>query len=57
VLEEGRANGQFHFKGEAKAVAAMFFALLEGSALVARAEGGHKRLHMIVEQAMKLLQQ
>jgi TetR/AcrR family transcriptional repressor of nem operon len=57
VVEEGRANGQFHFKGEAKTVAAMFFALLEGGALVARAEGGRKRLHLMVEQAMKLLQQ
>jgi TetR/AcrR family transcriptional repressor of nem operon len=56
VLDEGRQKGQFHFKGEAKVVAAMIFALLEGGALVARAEGGHKRLHMMVEQSMKLLQ-
>lgn len=56
VLEEGREKGHFHFKGEAKVVAAMIFALLEGGALVARAEGGHKRLHMMVEQSMKLLQ-
>jgi len=56
VLEEGREKGQFRFKGEAKVVAAMIFALLEGGALVARAEGGHKRLHMMVEQSMKLLQ-
>jgi len=56
VLEEGREKGHFRFKGEAKVVAAMIFALLEGGALVARAEGGHKRLHMMVEQSMKLLQ-
>jgi len=56
VLEEGRKKGHFRFKGEAKVVAAMIFALLEGGALVARAEGGHKRLHMMVEQSMKLLQ-
>ena len=56
VLDEGREKGHFRFKGEAKVVAAMIFALLEGGALVARAEGGHKRLHMMVEQSMKLLQ-
>lgn len=56
VLEEGRENGQFHFKGEAKLVAAMIFALLEGGALVARVEGGHKRLHAMAEQVLKLLQ-
>ena len=57
VLEEGREKGQFHFKGHANLVAAMIFALLEGGALVARAEGGHKRLHMMVEQSLKLLQE
>lgn len=56
VLDEGRENGQFHFKGEAKLVAAMLFSLLEGGALVARAEGGHKRLHAMLEQTLKLLQ-
>lgn len=57
VLEEGREKGQFHSKGEVKVVAAMIFALLEGGALVARAEGGHKRLHVMVEQSLKLLQE
>jgi TetR/AcrR family transcriptional repressor of nem operon len=56
VLDEGREKGQFRFKGEAKMAAAMIFALLEGGALMARAEGGHKRLHMMVEQSVKLLQ-
>jgi TetR/AcrR family transcriptional repressor of nem operon len=56
VLEDGREKGQFHFKGEAKLVAAMIFALLEGGALVARAEGGHRRLRAMAEQALKLLQ-
>jgi TetR/AcrR family transcriptional repressor of nem operon len=55
VLEEGRKKGQFHFKGEAKLVAAMIFSLLEGGALVARVEGGHKQLHAMIEQALKLL--
>jgi TetR/AcrR family transcriptional repressor of nem operon len=55
VLEEGRETGQFHFKGEAKLVAAMIFALLEGGVLIARVEGGHKRLHAMVEQVVKLL--
>ena len=57
VLEEGREKGQFHFKGDARRVAAMFFALLEGGALIARAEGGPKRLHAMVEQTLKLLQE
>jgi TetR/AcrR family transcriptional regulator, transcriptional repressor for nem operon len=56
VLEEGREKGMFHFKGEAKLVAGMIFSLLEGGALVARAEGGHKRLHAMSEQMLKLLQ-
>jgi len=55
VLEEGREEGQFHFKGEAKLVATIIFALLEGGVLIARVEGGHKRLHAMVEQVVKLL--
>lgn len=55
VLEEGKAQGRFHYKGEAKLVAAMIFSLLEGGALVARVEGGHKRLHALAEQTLKLL--
>lgn len=57
VVEEGREKGQFHFKGDPKRVAAMFFALLEGAILIARAEGGRKRLHAMAEQALKLLQE
>jgi TetR/AcrR family transcriptional regulator, transcriptional repressor for nem operon len=56
ILEEGREQGVFHFKGETKLVAAMIFSLLEGGALVARAEGGHKRLHSMAEQMLNLLQ-
>jgi TetR/AcrR family transcriptional repressor of nem operon len=56
VLEEGLGKGQFRFKGDAHVVAAMIFSLLEGGALLARAEGGHKRLHTVVEQSMKLLE-
>jgi hypothetical protein len=33
----------------------MIFALLEGGVLIARVEGGHKRLHAMVEQVVKLL--
>lgn len=55
VLEEGKAQGQFYYKGEAKLVAAMIFSLLEGGALVARVEGGHMRLHALAEQTLKLL--
>lgn len=56
MLEEGRGKGAFRFTGDVKLVAGMIFALLEGGALVARAEGGSKRLHAIVEQMLKLLQ-
>ena len=56
LLEEGRGKGAFRFTGDVKLVAGMIFALLEGGALVARAEGGSKRLHAIVEQMLKLLQ-
>ena len=55
ILEEGKAQGQFHYKGDATLVAAMIFSLLEGGALVARAEGGHKRLHAMAEQTLQLL--
>ena len=56
ILEEERDQGVFHFKGDAKLIAAMIFSLLEGGALVARAEGGHKRLHSMAEQMLNLLQ-
>jgi len=56
ILEEGLKQEVFHFKGEAKLVAAMIFSLLEGGALIARAEGGHKRLHSMAEQMLNLLQ-
>lgn len=57
ILEEGRKKGVFRFKGDIKLVAMMIFALLEGAALVMRAEGGHKRLHAITEELLGLLQQ
>ena len=57
VMKEGRDKGQFHFKGDPKRVAAMFFALLEGAILIARAEGGAKRLHALAEEALTLLQE
>ncbi|CUS36279.1 TetR/AcrR family transcriptional regulator [Candidatus Nitrospira nitrificans] len=56
ILEEGLNKGAFRFKGDTKLVAAMIFSLLEGGALVVRAEGGHKRLHTMVEQTITLLQ-
>lgn len=56
VIEEGRRKKQFQFHGDAKRVAAMFFALLEGAVLIARAEGGPRRLHALADQALKLLQ-
>jgi TetR/AcrR family transcriptional repressor of nem operon len=57
ILEEGRDKGQFRFKGNAKLMATTIFSLLEGGALVARAEGGHKRLRAMADQVLKLLQQ
>lgn len=57
ILGEGLNKGAFHFKGDTELVAAMIFSLLEGGTLVVRVEGGHKRLHTMVEQTIKLLQQ
>lgn len=57
MLEEGKEQGQFLYKGDTKLVAAMIFSLLEGGALVTRADGGPKRLHAMVEQTLKLLTQ
>lgn len=57
ILEEGLEKRVFHFDGDTKLVAAMIFSLLEGGALVVRTEGGHRRLHTMVEQTIKLLQQ
>jgi len=56
ILEEGRKKEVFHFQGDTKLVAAMIFSLLEGGALVVRVEGGHKRLHTMMEQTLTLLQ-
>jgi TetR/AcrR family transcriptional regulator, transcriptional repressor for nem operon len=56
ILEQGKAEKQFHYRGDTKLVAEMIFSLLEGGALVARVEGGHKRLHAMVEQTVKLLE-
>lgn len=56
ILEQGKAEKQLCYRGDTKVVAEMIFSLLEGGALVARADGGHKRLHAMVEQTVKLLQ-
>jgi len=55
ILEDGQKKGQFHFSGEARLVATLLFALLEGGALVARVEGGPTRLHAMAEGALKML--
>lgn len=56
VLEEGKRTGEFRFKGDTNAAAALVFALLEGTALIARAHGGVKQFRRIVGQLHDLLE-
>jgi TetR/AcrR family transcriptional repressor of nem operon len=55
ILEDGRRRGDFRFEGDPKLMATLIFQLLEGSILIARADGGAKRFHAVTEQMMKLL--
>lgn len=55
ILEEGRRRGEFGFEGDPHLIATLIFQLLEGSILIARADGGAKRFHAVTEQMMKLL--
>jgi len=55
ILEEGRRRGEFGFQGDPQLIATLIFQLLEGSILIARADGGAKRFHAVAEQMMKLL--
>lgn len=55
MLEEGRRTGDFTFPGEVKTMAVLIFSLLEGGALIVRADGGPRRFRAITEQLMKLL--
>jgi TetR/AcrR family transcriptional regulator, transcriptional repressor for nem operon len=55
ILDEGRRTGDFTFPGEVKTMAVMIFSLLEGGALIVRADGGPRRFRAITEQLMKLL--
>ena len=56
ILGEGREEGLFHFRGEPALVAAVVFSLMEGGALVARADGGPRRFRALAEQTLKLVQ-
>jgi TetR/AcrR family transcriptional repressor of nem operon len=55
IVEEGRRRGDFRFEGDPQLTATLIFQLLEGSILIARADGGAKRFHAVTEQMMKLL--
>jgi TetR/AcrR family transcriptional repressor of nem operon len=56
LLAEGRKRGDFRFDGDAKGLAVALFALLEGGALVARVDGGHRRVRAMGEELLKLLE-
>jgi TetR/AcrR family transcriptional regulator, transcriptional repressor for nem operon len=55
LLHAGRQAGHFRFSGEARAMASLIFAALEGGMLVARVKGGADPLHPVVEQLMQLV--
>ncbi|MBA5872186.1 MAG: TetR family transcriptional regulator [Nitrospira sp. CR2.1] len=55
VLEEGRRRGELIFEGHARVLATLVFQLLEGSMLMARADGGPKRFRAVIGQMMTLL--
>lgn len=55
IVEEGRRRGDFRLEGDPQLTATLIFQLLEGSILIARADGGAKRFHAVTEQMMKLL--
>ncbi|MEO0478580.1 MAG: TetR/AcrR family transcriptional regulator [Planctomycetota bacterium] len=56
LLDEGRRHGEFDFVGSPRSVAQMCFSLLEGATLIARADGGIKRLREITRQMLRLLE-
>lgn len=55
ILEEGQRRREFRFEGDSRTMATLIFQLLEGSMLIARADGGAKRFRAVTEQMMKLL--
>jgi TetR/AcrR family transcriptional repressor of nem operon len=55
ILEQGRRAGQFKFKGDLGATAALVFALLEGEVLIARGAAGIKHFSAVAEQLTRLL--
>lgn len=55
ILEEGKNAGIFGFSGQPDTMAALIFSLLEGAALIMRAEGGPKKFKSVCDQLMKLV--
>ncbi|HEX7551377.1 MAG TPA: TetR/AcrR family transcriptional regulator [Candidatus Methylomirabilis sp.] len=55
VLETGRETGELRFAGEAKTLGLLLFSLLEGTMLVARADGGARRFRRVAEQFLMLV--
>lgn len=55
ILAEGRSDGSLDFRGSAEDAASMVLATLEGGLLIARAEGGPKRMAALVRQLLSLL--
>lgn len=55
LLEEGLQAGDFQFSGEARSLAALIFASLEGGMLIARAQGGSTKFRAMIEQLVALV--
>ena len=55
ILNEGLQSNDFQFAGDVKSTATLIFSLMEGGMLIARAHGGAKKFHSVIEQAIALL--
>lgn len=55
MLDEGRRDGSLDFAGSPEELAWLLFSMLEGALLVARVEGGAKRLAAVFRQFQRLV--
>lgn len=55
LLQEGRQDGSFQFKGDVQAMTPLIFSVLEGGMLVARVQGGAHQFHQVIEQLLQIV--
>ena len=55
ILEQGRASGDFAFKGDTAITASLIFTALQGGLILTRAEGGTQQYNAIFEQLLQLV--